>query len=428
MKRKSSSSSMTLESKLNERIREYDVRDRALADKRARLSAAQKLSDSESDVRAKMELDDQCKTLTSEIQRDEKNTELINYLLDVVPVLKDYYDDVHQVQQESVLDKQCAVDDVEEEDEVDVTPQPVVENKPTVMDFFHQNTNAVAAVTASEKDPGQIKRKQTKRPVPRPVGRKQSTSAQNKITSFVRSENESKRGTLYKKFMQVSNDTLNDLEYIDDSICATCNVSKIVHEDEAMLVCPNCGVSTTFIDTGITSIPFNSSVDYSSFSYKRINHFNEWLAQFQGKEKTIIPEEVLDKIRSEIKKTRQTDITAHTVRSILKKLKLQKFYEHVPQIANVINDIPPPCMTSAQEQTLRNCFRQIQHPFSEACPESRKNFLSYSYVLHKLCQLNAYDDFTQCFPLLKSREKLQDQDKIWEKICKTLNWEFIPSI
>mgnify|MGYP001432346799 CR=1 FL=1 len=30
--------------------------------------------------------------------------------------------------------------------------------------------------------------------------------------------------------------------------------------------------------------------------------------------------------------------------------------------------------------------------------------------------------------LLKSRVKLQQQDKIWKDICGELNWQYIPSI
>ena len=42
--------------------------------------------------------------------------------------------------------------------------------------------------------------------------------------------------------------------------------------------------------------------EISYFAYKRINHFNEWLAQFQAKESTDIPKSVYDKIKAEIKK------------------------------------------------------------------------------------------------------------------------------
>ena len=61
------------------------------------------------------------------------------------------------------------------------------------------------------------------------------------------------------------------------------------------------------------------------------------------------------------------------------------------------------------------------------CPPERKNFLSYSYVLHKFCELLEYDNLLCYFSLLKSREKLQEQDKIWKKICEELKWEYIPS-
>ena len=73
-------------------------------------------------------------------------------------------------------------------------------------------------------------------------------------------------------------------------------------------------------------------------------------------------------------------------------------------------------------------FKEIQIPFMNNCPDDTKNFLSYSYVLHKFCQLLELDDLLSHFPLLKSREKLQQQDKIWENICKDLKWQYIPSV
>ena len=43
-------------------------------------------------------------------------------------------------------------------------------------------------------------------------------------------------------------------------------------------------------------------------------------------------------------------------------------------------------------------------------------------------QLLEMDEFLPCFMLLKSREKLHQQDQIWKKICEYLRWEFIPSV
>ena len=81
-----------------------------------------------------------------------------------------------------------------------------------------------------------------------------------------------------------------------------------------------------------------------------------------------------------------------------------------------------------EEEQLRTLFKEIQIPFSNNCPPNRKNFLSYSYVLHKFCELLEYDYLLPYFPLLKSREKLLQQDQIWKLICADLNWQFIESI
>ena len=121
-------------------------------------------------------------------------------------------------------------------------------------------------------------------------------------------------------------------------------------------------------------------------------------------------------------------ITSKKLRKILKKLKLNKYYEHVPHIINRLNGVPAPIMDRATEEKLRVMFKEIQGPFMKHCPKWRKNFLSYSYVLHKFVQLLELDNFLPCFTLLKSREKLHQQDMIWKNICKELKWEFIKSL
>jgi hypothetical protein len=85
-------------------------------------------------------------------------------------------------------------------------------------------------------------------------------------------------------------------------------------------------------------------------------------------------------------------------------------------------------MSHALEAKLRLMFNEIQEPFEKSCPKERKNFLSYSYVLYKFCELVGQDEFLPCFPLLKSKEKLKQQDIIWKRMCKILQWEYLPTI
>jgi hypothetical protein len=134
-------------------------------------------------------------------------------------------------------------------------------------------------------------------------------------------------------------------------VCTTCgDEGNIVHfPDTSELVCDLCGrVISVLISEELTyREEQETSSKIVSYSYKRENHFSEWLSQL---------------------------------------------------------------------------------PFDKHCPTERKNFLSYSYVLYKFCELLSEDEYLPLFPLLKSKEKLFQQDCIWRQICKELRWEFIPTI
>jgi hypothetical protein len=213
--------------------------------------------------------------------------------------------------------------------------------------------------------------------------------------------------------------------------CKICNLSMSMVLVSSELICRSCGYTETIIINSDKTSYKDPPREASYFAYKRINHFNEWLAQFQAKETTEISEEVYTNIYNEVKKNINIDITTITnksLREILKKLEYNKYYEHIPHIINVLNGNKAPSLSRKEEEHLRSLFKEIQIPFSKNCPEDRKNFLSYSYVLHKFCELLEYDYLLPNFPLLKSREKLLQQDIIWKLICKDLNWEYIASI
>jgi hypothetical protein len=174
-----------------------------------------------------------------------------------------------------------------------------------------------------------------------------------------------------------------------------------------------------------------SNTEITYFAYKRINHLNECISQIQGKETTDIPQEVYDMILLEIKKqkiTNMADLTPKKLRGILKKLKLNRYYEHLIHLVNKLTGINIPHFDPEIEERIRTMFKLVQPAFLKHAPKNRKNFLSYNYTLRKCIQLLERDEYLHLFPALKSREKTFEQDKIWKKICQELNWEFIPSI
>ena len=182
---------------------------------------------------------------------------------------------------------------------------------------------------------------------------------------------------------------------------------------EGYFMCLKCGHTEDTIIVTDKSSYNDPPREISYFAYKRINHFNEWLAQFQAKETTQIPKEVMDNIKAQIKKERIeiNDIDNKKAKEILKKLGYNKYYEHIPFIKEKLG-IKPPVMSPELEDKLCNLFTEIQRPYAKFCPDNRVNFLNYYYTVYKLCELLGETSFLPYFPMLKDRDKRIEQDEI----------------
>jgi hypothetical protein len=213
--------------------------------------------------------------------------------------------------------------------------------------------------------------------------------------------------------------------------CTACNVAREEITSEGILVCPHCGSEEYALVVSDFPSFRDPPKERNNYAYKKINHLNEILNQFQAKESTIIPEDVMNEVVLEIRKRRITniaDLTEEDIRQILKKLNRSKYYEHRAHILSRLNGNPPPTITPEIEEKIRAMFQEIQAPFLLYCPNDRTNFLSYSYILYKFFELLELDEYKAFFPLLKSRDRLIAHDQIWAKICTYLHWEFISSV
>ena len=118
--------------------------------------------------------------------------------------------------------------------------------------------------------------------------------------------------------------------------------------------------------------------DYSP--YRRINHFREWLNQFQAKQSPDIPENIYKDIIIELNKNRITnysELNKKKMKIILKKLSYNDYYEHIHYIINKLSNLPPPKITRDMEKIFIKMFTKIESPWEIYKQQGRKNFLSY---------------------------------------------------
>lgn len=270
----------------------------------------------------------------------------------------------------------------------------------------------------------------SKQPPPQPIG-------SGGILGFVKVDSKKETRALLEAFDNRGDQqsaSRRDEAAGNANVCPRCGGRFGVDRREARRVCVGCGFTEMDEDAWIQNVSYNDEISLgrtSSYAYKKINHFAEWLASVQAKEKTTIPDEVLDALRAEYKKIRvskASDITPAKTKEFLKKLKMTKYYEHVHYITELLSGIPPVSIPPPLEDKLKAMFHEIQRPWEKTKPANRSNFFSYSYVLHKFCELLGEDEYLPLFPLLKSSQKLYQQDQMWKAVCAELGWEFISSV
>jgi uncharacterized Zn finger protein (UPF0148 family) len=240
----------------------------------------------------------------------------------------------------------------------------------------------------------------------------------------------SNKATLLNDYLKITNQTTNKLSHNTILECPECKTEMTIHQHDGLIVCTACGVSNELLlDTDKPNYkePIQTSKNYTA--YKRKNHLNERINQFQAKETIDIPNEIYEEIKQEIKKLRlDNDSINHKVmRDILKKLGHNKYYEHITHIICFLTSKLPITITREAEHKIDMMFEEIQEPFEIFKPKNRKSCLNYNYLMHKFFELLELDDYLIYFPLLKNREKLQEVDSTWKQICDYLNWQYFPS-
>lgn len=395
----------TLDKKHKEQMEKFTKMNKSIPEKKRKLIDMQKelsiivnkkpTKCTTTDIRRKSLLIDSIELLKEEIESIEKCTDTLDYIVNATQLLVDYYNN-----------------DVEKPDQIEEEETTIEDtNKGDIMSYFSKEKKI-------------LKKEKNKKEIPKySYGSK--TSQSKKFTS---------KAKIYEKYLNIIDPNSNTNSYkinTQNNICKLndCDGEKFVSQNESLVICKKCGNSEKILLSTDKPNYKEPTQDTGTYAYKRINHLTEILSQLQAKESTDVPPKVFESIYKELKKRKinKLSLDMFGLKRILKKLDLRKYYEHVPHILKIINGKEPPNFSRDEEMIIKKMFRDIQKPFSIHCPKGRKNFLNYSYVLHKFCEILNLHKYVSYFPLLKNNAKLLQHDKIWKKICDYMRWQFIKS-
>lgn len=366
-------------------------------------------------------LDGKHNEFINEFNKDEQDKipKLKNERRELLNKLKEN-DETHSLSVEQVLDLKDRIEELNNEIKNTKMKKKeyFLDNSKYIFDYFENKKNISNGVENSNKSKSKILNSFFK------INQDDTNQDANNINN--------KNNNIFKKYLSNIDDSFLDINaFIRPSdICQYCFKGELIPlDDEGVMICNSCSKNVQYLIENEKPSYKEPPKEVCFYAYKKINHFKEILAQFQGKETTQIPEEVIENLKQQIKKERidMSKMTYYKTKEVLKKLGYNKYYEHINFIKDKLG-LKPPIISQELEEILCNFFMEIQYPYAKHCPDYRVNFLHYYYVLYKLFELLGEKHYLSEIPMLKDREKLIEQDTIWKKICEELDWEFIATI
>ena len=141
-----------------------------------------------------------------------------------------------------------------------------------------------------------------------------NTSKNIMVSKFFKLEKEEEpsiiqNNNVVQKYLTNIDDNFIDINnYIcQTEVCQYCHKGELIPlEDEGILTCNLCSRNISYLIENEKPSYKEPPKEVCFYAYKRINHFKEILSQFQGKETTQIPPDVIENIKNQIKKERIT--------------------------------------------------------------------------------------------------------------------------
>jgi hypothetical protein len=368
---------------------------------------------STNDIKNKAELKIKIDNLKEEIIKIERNDDMKNYISKTSNILLNYYNI-------TTTNNDPTDSDSDSDDEPQINDEKEV--------IFSEKLNKLNSINQQNK---KIKKPVKKRGI---ISEGVKTNSIIKFLGIeeINNPTDLNRSTLQDKFLTLVNNNYSYDKMLtpSNSFCNKCMVEKILFHSEGYYACPKCGESECIvIDSEIPSHK-DAINEKPKYPYKKINHLKEKLNQLQSKETVNIDENIIRIIKKELKKKRilPSQSTPPEIKKILKKYKFHEYYEHLQQIYCRISGANPVTISRDVEKKVIEMFNDMQESFMRHKPVGRSNFLNYSYILNKIFKILDMKSHAKFFNLLKSKDKLRDQDIVWHKICDDMGWDYYASL
>jgi len=233
--------------------------------------------------------------------------------------------------------------------------------------------------------------------------------------------------------------------------CVCGNKTEFI-KDEDRAVCAICSTEQTLI-SNVSSFSDVGRVNMASkYTYNRKVHFRDCIIQYQGKQKTHIPEEIYTIIETKLIKKKVVDnsildrnkryekVTRAMILDILKDLDskdIKKFYDDIVLIHHTLTGQPCDNIEYLEDSLLEdfdrltevydNLYNNNQEE-GDKKSSKRKNFINAQFVLYQLLRKHGHLCNEMDFLTLKTSERKRFHHTICKELFSLLDWKYSYSI
>jgi hypothetical protein len=239
--------------------------------------------------------------------------------------------------------------------------------------------------------------------------------------------------------------------------CVCGNKTEFIR-DEDRAVCAICSTEQSLISNTSSFSDVGRVNMASKYTYNRKVHFRDCIIQYQGKQKTHIPEEIytilevklVEKklINGSLNQSREKKyekITRVMVLNILKELEskdIKKFYDDIVLIHHTLTGQPCDNIEYLEDsllddfdkltETYDNLYanKELEEPqgSDKVKITKRKNFINAQFVLYQLLKKHGHPCNEMDFLTLKNSERKKFHHTICKELFSILGWKYSYSI
>lgn len=235
--------------------------------------------------------------------------------------------------------------------------------------------------------------------------------------------------------------------------CICGNKTEFIR-DEDRAVCAICSTEQSLISNTSSFSDVGRVNMASKYTYNRKVHFRDCIIQYQGKQKTHIPEEIytilemklvdkkiIENTSSLSREKKYEKVTRAMVLNILKELEskdIKKFYDDIVLIHHTLTGQPCDNIEYLEDsllddfdkltETYDNLYTNQDMETDKAKIMKRKNFINAQFVLYQLLRKHGHPCNEMDFLTLKTSDRKRFHHTICKELFSILGWKYSYSI